>query len=1154
MEYNTRKRIQVGPERTLLQTRVKDRHLMHSIGGADSYDEESLVEHGVASFLKDHWRALMLSGSPEVQIVDEQHQHRHTADVLDHCASACRDAMRSVREGPVDVACWEFLERTFDFQQRPFLFKQPQRVQYVGSARIGTVHGFPTSLGKEGIARLQVVLEIPSECFDDKDYLNHRYHAKRIVYLSHILQSLTRKKMYRKYGISSVEWCRISQDPRKPNLCMRFEGIQNVEMYIGTAIPVDTFPLSRLMPDRNNLRSHRVRCCLNKGQEHGEDSGILAPTPMYNGGIVEDMISLHRAEEIHSLAQQYPLLGDVVTLLMAWADTHGLLLGNDGLREDFFFEIVKIVLADDQVYSAQRMHLFRGALQVLSHQRKMFSDTNKAHTRSYDGIPDPPDPRLWRKSASQKYPHSIGSNQVLCLDGTGWMNITRQTSMEAMHQLQECAKSTINALTTMPGPDALDTILMQPSNAVMLFDVWCNCKVESGTLSMNQFATDAGAWKGFEDEVKHVASKALGDRATFVRILHSPYKSNVDSKGRLISIGPSQESITLCCRLHPFKCTRSVDMGPPATSSSAANEFRQFWGSKSELRRFQDGKICESVVWRMSELNKFKIIEDVLKFILPRHTPVTMVDLPALSLSNALVRSNIPQEIATRSERLCFDCATRLGKMLRSLDQVTLGIVNIQPVSSVHRNTALYPPIPHELVGDTTSGDNLSDYLPRCLPALEMLCQLEGSGKWPDAPAAYQKMKSAIGVQLALSLLSTFGIHAMASENCIDVFFEGFVFRLLLYSERDLEVLQKQIGPTGWSVIPPLENIPLRQSHQGLISSIAAGNPSFQLCCRLAKLWVAQQFLGNHINEEATELVCAAAYSTKVNIGGSCPSSPELGFLSFLYILANHPWEAQPLVLDVKDAEESARLLLRLRASGKAPAMFIVMPSGGNRPTCTGWTQRKPEKIILFRARTLARKCIKMIANSLLLVEPDSFTSLPERVFNHSMKDYDILIHLKAESLSSGADTTGHVISHQLLNGTVIRASIPQEEAKQCMAVLSGIPRSLIRKRGIKAIKRDLLIGFKPVDIFIDALEEKYKDIVIVCADIQSAQYIGLKIRPKFLHSAPFSPTSFCSIVQPCESQNGDSLMVRLKYESFAQDIFSLGAGLVDTVEYCESL
>lgn len=42
---------------------------------------------------------------------------------------------------------------------------------------------------------------------------------------------------------------------------------------------------------------------------------------------------------------------------------------------------------------------------------------------------------------------------------------------------------------------------------------------------------------------------------------------------------------------------RLVDVGPAADDARAAAKFRAFWGDASELRRFQDGKISEAVVW-----------------------------------------------------------------------------------------------------------------------------------------------------------------------------------------------------------------------------------------------------------------------------------------------------------------------------------------------------------------------------------------------------------------------------------------------------------------------------------------------------------------------------------------------------------------------------
>lgn len=39
-----------------------------------------------------------------------------------------------------------------------------------------------------------------------------------------------------------------------------------------------------------------------------------------------------------------------------------------------------------------------------------------------------------------------------------------------------------------------------------------------------------------------------------------------------------------------------------------AADFRQFWGSRSELRRFQDGAIREAVVWEAASMAQKRLI------------------------------------------------------------------------------------------------------------------------------------------------------------------------------------------------------------------------------------------------------------------------------------------------------------------------------------------------------------------------------------------------------------------------------------------------------------------------------------------------------------------------------------------------------------------
>ena len=58
------------------------------------------------------------------------------------------------------------------------------------------------------------------------------------------------------------------------------------------------------------------------------------------------------------------------------------------------------------------------------------------------------------------------------------------------------------------------------------------------------------------------------------------------------------------------------------------------------------------------------------------------------------------------------------------------------------------------------------------------------AGKWPQDAAMYQHTKAALGVQLAEDLAGSYGLHVQPSERCVDVFVQGFAFRLHLHSAR----------------------------------------------------------------------------------------------------------------------------------------------------------------------------------------------------------------------------------------------------------------------------------------------------------------------------------------------------------------------------------
>ena len=61
-----------------------------------------------------------------------------------------------------------------------------------------------------------------------------------------------------------------------------------------------------------------------------------------------------------------------------------------------------------------------------------------------------------------------------------------------------------------------------------------------------------------------------------------------------------------------------MDKGPAADSPESA-EFRNFWGEKSQLRRFQDGFVCEAVHWPAKNWAQRRLIcREIMSYLIEK--------------------------------------------------------------------------------------------------------------------------------------------------------------------------------------------------------------------------------------------------------------------------------------------------------------------------------------------------------------------------------------------------------------------------------------------------------------------------------------------------------------------------------------------------------
>lgn len=786
----------------------------------------------------------------------------------------------------------------------------------------------------------------------------------------------------------------------------------------------------------------------------------------------------------------------------------------------------------------------------------------------------PPLPTAWQTAGQE----------VVFIDMSGWLNLAASVSAAALQQAQYAASNTVALLSASSSSEALDRLFLRRQSLATLYDSWFRIELspEEEQNTKWHYTDDKTPWQKHDSKIEAVAQRALRSRAKLVRVIRrsasvptggdlADFNTCFDKSGAM-NIIPERDEILLGIRLDPTTAFKSVDVGPAAEKKVLAAEFRSFWGEKAELRRFQDGKIAESVVWNVSPAESHGIVASIVKYVIHRHVSQSakVIEISTV-LDGVLIRKGHSAEDDIFAERLVNNAATELGKRLRAMEDANLPlrVISTQPLSPVLRHAAVFPPLPHPLAGASSAMQEYvdsSEVIPRCLVPIEILCKLEGSGKWPDDPTAYLKTKAAIGVQLAKALHTEYGLYAQASEYYIDVLSDGFAFRLLLITERE------SVGSFDPSFRDLLD---IRIWQQGLVSQTSGANPSFGTALRLAKRWIASQWLSPHICEEAVELLMVAVYSHShsSSIAAPPPASPVAGFLQFLILLAHHPWNLMPLVLPTNTVEQSSRIGAltsrsadsysaydKLKASNAAPAMYIVGPKTNE---CVLWTQSHPSRAVLHRAVVLARRACRVIQSMMVTeslngamkpssVPPLSPKSLMEAVFAHEETEYDVLIHLRKDSLprfNQVKSARSKETSKSNSVWTIVQTpEEPKDVAKKTRAVLSGIPIQVVKSRGGAHVRKELLIGFEPVEIYVDRLKQRFSSIGVVCADYCGGSKVGIKLFGDIVTPGQVRP-EVAHVLKPKKSNKG-SFLTAIDLENIAEDAINLGPGLVEFVEY----
>lgn len=547
--------------------------------------------------------------------------------------------------------------------------------------------------------------------------------------------------------------------------------------------------------------------------------------------------------------------------------------------------------------------------------------------------------------------------------------------------------------------------------------------------------------------IASILRRGLGNRAKAVPLLRRSSTARELSQAHPFT--PSIVQIGFI--LDPVNAFLLVDRGPSVEEAERNSEFREFWGSdKTELRRFKDGRILESVVWDVKTVDeKTHIPVLIAQHLLKHHFGIEETSIFAWQPSfDALIR--LPKAISDVHSRLGssvskgFRDATfafdSLVKQIKQLEDLPLSVATISPVHSALRHTSAFTP--------TAIPNSASSALPpwaRYIPVMDIVIEFEKSPRWPDDLAATLKMKLAFFEQLARSLMKTVeGLTARVvvgkpsqsasfqDRGRLEILTpEGWAFSAGIWHEREAILLDRLIqgepnrpfapgpGPREKQAAVKAKEIYVRQfiaapSHHRAISNLCHRYPGFSGTVRLVKRWLASHWLLDvHVSQEAVELICAKVFigdgsslsedfdNPKNQVGA--PVTKERGLTVVVHFLANWEWQEGLDVLLFGKVEVSAP-----QGTAGSPGAWVIRTS--TDPSGKMWTSSGPDAVVARRITAFAKATWGQLQG-----DPYSFkeasvrfisgarneTSLTWRqILNaHPTTEYDFIIHLEGSTL-----------------------------------------------------------------------------------------------------------------------------------------------------------
>ncbi|PNY24405.1 U3 small nucleolar RNA-associated protein 22 [Tolypocladium capitatum] len=924
----------------------------------------------------------------------------------------------------------------------------PYKVAYAKPSQCNVVGSYVsrTMVKTQPAFGIDMVVQMSKSLFQDKDYMNMRYFYRRAYYIAYIAAHV-RKELGDSMDL--IFEC-LNENPLLPVLVLRpratddkstgaeangkpcKKSSQKIEYSIRVVpcAPDELFPWSKLTPTS--------RC--NRSGDGDENKSNSAATSFYNSTLNAERTFIPYLRVLAHAKTECPAFADACILGRIWLQQRGFggAISQGGFGHFEWAAVVALLLQmggrNGQAAlstSLSSTELFKAVIQFLS-----TTDFNK---------------KPFAFGASKTDPKAIRESGPVMFDPTRELNILFKMTSWSASLLQLYAKSTADLLADEAVGKFDPTFIVKTDVTPQVFDAIF--EINSSDISSkfsNAADRSSATWK-FGLEAHRILKRAYGDRAQLVHIRQQPRGSWLLSRA-----SPDEASNLLVGVIfEPAHMSRQMEYGPPAEEPKEAAAFRQFWGDKAELRRFQDGSILECVEWT-SKL-PFLICEEIARHALKRHLKILKDEFAACGsgLSSLISLSHFDKKAFDASRR----AFSTLEHDIRNLEDLPLQIRQLSPISPLARYSSVQPPM---------MGFHRGSVEP-----MDVNVYFEASNRWPENLTAIQEAKIEFLLDIdrrmraAHENVTTYlgrenrdiGIESLAYLDI--VYDNGTAFRLRIHCDLEEALLERQVTNKTLDHHVRDESVDALAKFHWLYTTLPLHTQTMATFCtrlhplshsiRLVKQWFDSHKLSGHFNEELIELFVLHIFLQPYP--WTVPSSPTTGFLRTLFFLSRWDWRDEPLIVDSAEtltADNRSSIRRELESWRKRDphvnnsVMFVATSSDQSG---LAYTRNGPSKLIASRMTRLARAACKVVREQSLRLDASA-------LFQTSLQDYDILIHLSSKAVK-----------------TIIRDATTEAGAKK---------HSQFKNLDERTGKVPLPVRAHPVDVLAEELQRAYDDTLVL--------------------------------------------------------------------------